>query len=310
MALSDCALNTLGCEDEFEEFRARSYSGGFVPSLTEKHLKASFGDKICAAPGRDLPMSLSKDEAVRLWLADQSRAERPATPPTDSSVDTIQCVPCCEDVSKDGARGSFPNKSQSPNGVCTPIRPPPGPMPTISINSQRRPVSPRHKGNPLAWEDFELLEGVEDWNPGDMRPRVLSLPTRPVNHKHRPLIQNSQPRSKSSTMDSIRSYTITNKGLKKDYVRPGVGCECLKGRIQVYAVPGSPRGVGTPSAASTCSLASSHSQDLGGGVHAAKFPSVPSAYRVAVLGRTGVGKTTLVTRFMDNPDVVQSFGEL
>ncbi len=287
-AIGDFAQR-LKFDDEFDEFRARSFSGGFPPnSATPKRVLQE--DVLAEKAILDQDTTREIDEALRNWIQDQNSRKALHNP-----VDRTQ-----SEESRKGLRLLSPQSPAPDKNFLSPFtqggiqnHPQAGVKSTTPLNRRRRPMSMRHRTSKMVTQDGVLVEVVKHWDIGEMRPRVLSLPSRASLRPPLSLLNGHQTGngSNASITSSIRSFTIHGKEVKKDYLRDdSFGDEESSRRS-------------TPNHSGHCS-------PRAGSFSIASGPCSPvSAYRVAVVGREGVGKSSVITRFMDMPDAIQSLGK-
>lgn len=273
--------------DEFEDFRARSYSGGFGCEPMNKYHRART-KYVESNPTLSTHCSTAENDVEnKRHPRDRGRQE--------VSIENAKCEE--KETPKKGVLGSW-HKSRS---VHADLRKENGGTETHRSSFSQRPSSLRHIRRIHA-----SLE--EDWSPNDpMRPRVFSLPTR--NSQKLPAATgnpgcsalNSASTRTIEASPSIRSFTITSKGLKKNYVKPRADS------FNSDSDHGRHRGR-CNSRASSLSVASTGSHSSCQSLDIDNVTSCPT-YHVEVLGSDGVGKSAIITHFMENPDTVPSFGK-
>lgn len=271
--------------DEFEEFRARANSGGFLPfKKPQRGL-----DRACRSNGSTVSER-------------STRSDRSTTSTDGYYGDTEECteVSDCENVFSDQAsskhRQQHQNQGQSalllPNandGTCLKHE-----MTTLQ-SRPRMPSSSSAMGR-LKHDSNPVLDDTE-WSIGDARPRVSSMPVR--NTFRRPVTTAKLGNGAKLTPDflgslglqKIRSFSITSKGLVKggDFYlnrsHPDLAHPCKK--------LGHPMLVGLKRP-----LLSHHSpkETTGNTPHGSNGSQ--RSFHIQVTGETGVGVTSVIRQLV------------
>lgn len=274
--------------DEFEEFRARANSGGFLPTYTETQLSAC-------------QRSYDSVDDLEATASSVSRLQkRPATWCENMSSVSIKGTPHIRLSGNDLA-----NESESESATVTREKDPQG------IHGSHLFASLTQQGS-LSNGQSNSVNDLE-WNFGEHRPRVGSLPAANINARGfdyggrcgrrrctlTPTLEHMMPISNRSNSCScangqffqlrkVRSFTITRKGLKESDLYMG-NYENMSRFCSVHSPAGS-------------------TYDI----HATVSSSSPSLcnHRVVVTGEDNVGRTTLIQQFVTSESCMGgSFGK-
>ena len=283
--------------DEFEEFRARSLSGGYMPFNREQLLK-NVRERQDREEAELIDRSMS--DAIKIPVS-----QHHSYSPSIKDWVTTTTPPIYE------GQPVHPADTLPPAAIFRGGHAKACSSPRSSFAEQRSRRSPRASssclGDTLSLPHCCGLPATAapatgdchgEWHIGDMRPRVLSCPTRGGNFRRLQMHPNLWNKSLTPAYSSrgysnisdqdlhrVRSFTLTSKGLVKD------------GDLYLHGSPGTC----TPSSrGSTMSRASSPGE-------------VPEVFHVGLGGTRAVGKRSIVKQFVKSEvagTILQSFGEL
>ena len=302
-----------GYEDDFEELRARANSGGFLPYRKPKR------------PSMTSQMSVVSGEG---YIGDTEETDANNTDVDNVFVDVVPSVQMSPTKRVEG-NGSVWSSHHRRRQHCIdkyPSLSPPNSSPelprelwgVIPQQQQQQVFKFDQQGvlSPLACRDKRSFQQDGDWILGQPRPRVSSVPSRTALRKTKSaatgagtvptsptltqLAARRQAFGSGENVHKVRAFAITTKGLVK-------GGDLLLTRSNPnLETSSSPTYKGCRMPARPNSLSSVQ----GSTGSALSLESNPEPHKVFMLGAGGVGKTTLIHKFIaSGMSFESSFGE-